>query len=210
MILTRREFLKLSGLAFGGALLPPPPPDEAPRLPEFMGRTIYTNYIYDRPSFNARQVGLIGAESVFNIYATALSEDTYYNRTWYQVQRGYVHSASVQPVRWQIQKPVNDIPKDGFLGEVTVPYTLAKPRPNANYNTIYKFYYETTHWVTDIDEDEAGNAWYEIHDDRYDTDYWVRADHVRRVTEAELAPLSPNVTDKRIEVDLDALVGHLW
>ncbi len=203
MMLSRRGFLKLSSLAFGAALIPPLPPDEAPRRPTLLGRTIYFNNVYDAPTFNGRQVGVIPSESVVSIFNTIQSTDNYYNRTWYEVQRGYIHSASVQPVKWQIQTPITNIPADGFLGEVSVPSTLAKPRPAANYNTTYRFYYATTHWITDIDEDAEGNRWYQVFDDRYDKNYWVRAEHIRRVPDSEMTPLSPNVSDKRIEVDLD-------
>lgn len=203
MTLSRRDFLKVSSLAFGAVLIPPLPPEEAPRRPTLLGRTIYFNNVYAAPSFNARQVGIIPSESVVNIYSTLTSTDNYYNRTWYEVQRGYIHSAAVQPVRWQVQTPITTIPEQGFLGEVSVPATLAKPRPGANYNTVYRFYYETTHWITDIDEDDEGNLWYEVFDDRYFKYYWVRAEHIRRITDAEMAPISPNVTDKKIEVDLD-------
>jgi hypothetical protein len=207
MLLSRRDFLKLSGLAFGAALLPPLPLDEAPRRATLLGRTIYLNYIYDRPSFNGRQVGLIPSESVFSIYNTVQSADSYYNRTWYEMQRGYVHSASVQPVRWQLQTPLTAVPPDGFLGEVTVPFTLAKAGPGINYNTAYRFYYSTTHWITDVvtDEDD-GLTWYRAFDDRFHEYNWVRADHIRRVSTGELAPISPGVADKRIEVDLDTQV----
>ncbi len=210
MILSRREFLKLSGLAFGAALLPPPPPEEAPRQAQFLGRTIYSNYIYDRPSFNARQLGLIQAESVFNIYATAKSEDQHYNQTWYQVQRGFVHSASVQPVRWQIQKPLKEVPEGGFLGEITVPFTQAKEGPRAGYTTLYKAYYETTYWIEDVTTDVDGLTWYKALDDRTLEYSWIRAEHVRRIPASELTPISPNVTDKRIEIDLEKQIFRAY
>jgi lipoprotein-anchoring transpeptidase ErfK/SrfK len=203
MFLSRREFLKLSGLAVGAALLPPLPPDEAPRRPRLLGRTIYFNQIFDKPNFNARQVGVIPSETVFSIYNTVTSTDNYYNRTWYEVQRGYVHSAAVQPVRWQTQIPLTEVPESGFLGEVTVPFTLAKTRPGVNYNTLYKYYYSTTYWIVDVDADDEGVPWYKVLDERTLENNWVRADHIRRVTDAEVSPISPEVTDKRIEVSLD-------
>jgi hypothetical protein len=210
MILTRREFLKLSGLAFGAALLPPPPPDEAPRQAQFMGRTIYANYIYDRPSFNARQLGLIQAESVFNIYATVRSEDDYYNPNWYQVQRGYVHTASVQPVRWQMQAPLKSVPEEGFLGEISVPFTLAKEGPRAGYATLYRAYYETTYWIEDVTTDVDGLTWYKALDDRTLEYSWIRAEHVRRIPPSELAPISPDVPNKRIEIDLEKQIVRAY
>lgn len=205
MELSRREFLRLAGLVFGAAALPPLPPDEAPRRGAFLGRTIYTNNIYQRPSFDARQVGLLGAESVFTIFRTVTSDDNHYNRTWYETGRGYVHSASVQPVRWQLNAPERRVPTGGFLGEVTVPFTLAKTRPGAFYNTVNKFYYSTTYWIHGRDADDEGHWWYKALDDRLEEYSWIRAEHVRRVTAAELAPVAPGAS-KRIEVDLKSQV----
>jgi hypothetical protein len=203
MMLSRREFLKLSSLAFGAALLPPIPLEEGPRQAKLLGRPIYMNNVYDRPSLNARQVGIIPAESIFSIFATVKSEDNYYNRTWYETQRGYVHSASVQPVRWQLNQPVKQVLDDGFLGEITVPYTLARNGPGSNYNTAARYYYSTTYWITQAQADDDGVTWYQSLDDRTQISYWVRGEHVRRVTAAEMAPISPSVADKRIEVNLE-------
>ena len=203
MILSRREFLKLSGLAFGVAMLPPIPLEEGPRQAVLLGRPIYLNNVYDRPAFNARRVSIIPAGSIFSIYATVQSADDYYNRTWYETDRGYVHSASVQPVRWQLQVPVPDIAKDGFLGEITVPYTDARNGPGTHYNTAYRFFYSTTYKITQAQADDDGTFWYQALDDRLQKYNWVRAEHVRRVTDAEMAPIAPDVADKRIEVDLE-------
>jgi lipoprotein-anchoring transpeptidase ErfK/SrfK len=147
-------------------------------------------------------VGVIQAGSVFNIYSTVQSTDKYYNRTWYEAQQGFVHSASVQPVRWQLQVPILDVPPKGFLGEVTVPVTLAQSGPGAHYNTAYSYFYSTTYWITNAKRDDSGTVWYQALDDRTQKDYWVRADHIRRVSDAEMAPIAPEVADKRIEVDL--------
>src|SRR5437868_1825214 len=110
MILSRREFLKLSGLVAGAAVLPRAPLSEARMRPLLLGRTIHLNNIYDQPSLKAKRIGVIPADSVFGIYETVQSSDSYYNKTWYQSDKGFVHSASVQPVRWEIQQPTVDIP----------------------------------------------------------------------------------------------------
>ena len=180
------------------------PAPEALLRPQLLGRTIYLNYIYDQPSLKAKHVGVIPAASVFSIYGTVMSADDYYNRTWYVVDKGYVHSASVQPVRWQIQPPTLDVPAEGFLGEVTVPMTEARSGPGAHYNTLYHFYYSTTYWVTGaLANDLDGSIWYETTDDRTMKKYWVLAEHVRRVTDDEMTPIDPAVGNKRIEVNLD-------
>jgi hypothetical protein len=204
MMLSRREFLKLSGLALGAALLPLPVASAAPlERPQLLGRAIYLNTVYDRPSFNGKHVGAVPAGSVFGIYGTVLSDDQHYNRTWYQAQQGYIHSASVQPVRWQVQQPRLDLPPGGFFGEVTVPVTLAKTGPGTHYNTAYNYFYSTTYWITAAQRNDDGSIWYQALDDRSLKSYWVRGEHVRQVTDDEIAPIDPGVADKRIEVDLE-------
>jgi hypothetical protein len=201
MALSRRKFLKLAGLAYGAALLPPLPPEESPRQAEGLGRAIHTIRIHDRPSADAPQVGLLAAETVFSIFGTVLSDDDNTNRTWFEMQRGFVHSAAVQPVRWLLNEPVGAMPEGGFLGEVTVPYTLAKTGPGSGFRTDYRFYYSTTYWITDMAADDEDNVWYRALDDRLRKYNWIRAEHVRRVRDSEITPLAPGKT-KRIEVDL--------
>jgi hypothetical protein len=203
MILSRRKFLQLSGLSLAAALLPPSPPDEAPRPVELLGRVTKAIHIYDRPSLTANTIGILLTDTIFNIYASVLSDDEHFNRTWYQIQRGFVYSGLVQPVRWQLQKPVQNVPKDGFLGEVTVPYTISKTGPNANYASVYRLYYSTTYWVTGADQDDAGTLWYRILDERLSHLSWVKAEHLRRVAADELTPISPAVKSKRIEINLE-------
>ena len=108
-------------------------------------------------------------------------------------------SGYVQPVRDEPNKPVLEIPEDGFLAEVTVPVAQAW---HDTRRVAYKFYYATTHWVTQTVTDKQGIVWYRVLDDRYDVYYFVEAEHLRPVTAEKLMPLSPDVTDKRIEVDL--------
>ena len=203
MNLSRREFLKLSGLAFGAALLPTFAAQAEPlRRPVLLGRTIYLNNVFDRPSLQAKHVSVIPAGSVFSIYGTVTSDDNAYNRTWYESEQGYVHSASVQPVRWEIQTPRLDIPAAGFLGEVTVPFTAAQNGPGQHYNTAYRYYYSTTYWITAAQRLSDGSIWYQSLDDRTLKTYWVRGEHIRQVSDAEMAPIDPDVADKHIEVNL--------
>jgi hypothetical protein len=203
MKLSRRDFLRASGLAAGGLLLPPPPPDEAPRRVDQLGRAVRGLYIYERPSFASRQLNFVGADSVFNIYGLAESEDDLPNRVWLRVRRGYVHSATVQFVRWQVETPSLDAPTDGFLGEVIVPVAQSKVGPGAQYRSSYRYYYGTTHWIMKTATDDDGTIWYGIFGDRTKVFSWARGDQIHRVTPKELAPLSPEITNKRIEVYLE-------
>lgn len=184
-------------------MLPPVPPDEAPRRVEQLGRAVRGLYIYARPSFESEQLNFLGADSVFNIYGSALDEDDAPNKVWWRVRRGYVHSAPVQLVGWELQTPSLDLPADGFLAEVTVPFAQSRVGPGAGYRFGYRFYYGTTHWVARAMVDDEGDVWYGILGDRTKAYNWVPGEHLRRVTAEELAPLSPEVRDKRIEISLE-------
>lgn len=200
--LNRRDFLKLTSLMLGGAFLPPLPPAEAPRQVTGLGRLVKGLYIYDRPSLKARPIKFVGAETLVNIFRTVESEDKHYNRQWYEIQQGYIHSATVQPVEWREQIPTLEIPKEGVLTEVSVPFTTSRTAPDAKAGVGYRLYYSTTHWAMSAKKDAEGRIWYRIFDDYLKTHFWVRGEHLRRISAEEVMPISPDVKDKRIEIDL--------
>ncbi|MFL7891024.1 MAG: L,D-transpeptidase, partial [Anaerolineales bacterium] len=67
----------------------------------------------------------------------------------------------------------------------------------------YRLYYETTHWITAVDQGPDGRAWYQITDELQPWSYWVPASHLRPIGDEELAPISPDFPahEKRIEVN---------
>ena len=69
-------------------------------------------------------------------------------------------------------------------------------------------YYESTHWVKSVTTGADGQVWYQVRDDKFDKLYYAHAEHLRIMTEEELAPISPDVpdTNKKIQVRLDAQV----
>lgn len=184
-------------------MLPPVPPDEAPRQVEQLGRAVRGLYVHARPSFQSEQLNFLGADSVFNLYGAAEDEGGAPHRVWWRVRRGFVPSAPVQLVGWELQTPSPDMPAEGFLGEVTVPFTPSRLGPGPQYKFGYRFYYGTTHWITRTAEDAEGRLWYGVFGDRTKAFNWVPGEHLRRVTAEELAPLSPGIADKRIEISLE-------
>jgi lipoprotein-anchoring transpeptidase ErfK/SrfK len=200
---SRRSFLKWSSLLAGGLLLPPLPPDEAPRQVEQLGRAVRGLYVYERPSFQSRQLNFLSADTVFNIFGSAPAEEDLPNKTWWRVRRGFVHSPPVQLVRWEPQAASTEVPEGGFLGEVSVPVAASRLGPGSQYKFGYRFYYGTTHWITRASVDEAGQVWYGVRGDRTQAFSWVKGEQIHRVTPEEIASLSPEVQDKRIEVSLE-------
>lgn len=214
--LSRRDFLKLSGLGLLGLAFPGRPlpffldPAAGPAASATLQGRIATGMLwsYDAPSPKGKRVKMYWRDLVVNIVGTAIDEDTTaYNRIWYQLQDGsYLYSGWVQPVRTVLNDPVSTFPQDGLLGEVSVPFTDAYELPDFNAKVKYRLYYETTHWATETALGPEGSVWYRLLDDKFKLFYFVPARHVRIVSPSELAPISPNVPnkDKRIEVRLDA------
>ena len=208
-ILSRRDFLKLSGAGLLGLFLPPIPidPTFAQLAPNQQGRvTNATIMVYDVPSFEGEMVKVYWRDIVLPIAGVAISDDeTAYNRIWYQIgDEGYAYSGAIQPVKTILNDPVNSLPEEGALAEVTVPYSDARWKPGEDAEFAYRLYYETTHWVEQPVSDAEGNPWYRLYDDKWKFHYCVPARHLRIVPAEELSPLSPEVPPhhKRIEVRL--------
>jgi lipoprotein-anchoring transpeptidase ErfK/SrfK len=213
--LSRRDFLKLSGLGLAGLFFP------SPKFPAFFdnpydaqqGRvTSRLIWSHERPSYEAEQVRLFWHDLILPITNATVSEDeTAYNRVWYDTGTdGFVYSGHIQPVRTILNTPRSVIPKTGLLAEVTVPYSDAHEMPDFESKVGYRVYYETVHWVKSVVTGEGDKKpWYQILDDKWDKLYYVPAEHLRVLSDAELAPLSPDIPEeeKRIEVRLtDQLV----
>jgi lipoprotein-anchoring transpeptidase ErfK/SrfK len=209
-VLSRRDFLKLSGYGLMGMILPdfslnlPPQNDFANLQGRVIDRILWS---FDEPHPKSRRKNLYWHDLIVPITNTAISDDeSAHNRVWYELEDGgYVYSGSIQPVRTILNTPQN-IPLTGALGEVSVPYTDARETPEPKGNVIYRLYYETVHWVqaTYIDTGD-GSVWYFLLDDKFDQFYYVPAEHIRLLPDEELAPLSQHVPDKekRVEVRLN-------
>jgi hypothetical protein len=208
--LSRRDFLKLSGSGLLGFFLPSRPLSFfSDPEPSYQGRIATDSvWAYDIPSLKGTRAKLYWRDLIVNIDRAAVDEDTSaYNRIWYKLTDGtYLYSGSVQPVRTILNEAVSTFPKEGSLGEISVPFTDAYEAPNPNSKVIYRLYYETTHWALEFVPGPDGNAWYRLLDDKFEQFYFVPAKHVRILPLSELEPISPSVLprEKRIEVLLGA------
>jgi len=202
--LSRRDFLKLTGIGLFG-LLTPHWRGSAELDPGQQGRILETNInVFDIPSFTGKIVKFYWKDSVVSITNVTIGDnDPPYNRVWYKIgEEGYAHSGTIQPVRTRLNLPTNEIPAGGVLGEVTVPYTDAYWEPNKGSEVAYRYYYETTHWVGGLESADNGDLWYRILEDKWEDVFYVPAAHIRLMTPDELTPLSPHIPldEKRIEV----------
>jgi lipoprotein-anchoring transpeptidase ErfK/SrfK len=208
MPITRREFLKLSAAGFLSLALAELRLDEVFALESpvsFQGRTAISGVpLYETPSFKSKQIKLIGKDRVLELQSQLTGEGTY-NRIWYHIAEGYVHSAEIQPVHTELQKPVTELKRKQALGEISVPFSDTRHTYNIYAERAYRVYYGSTHWVTDINTNPTdGSVWYRILDNHLEQYFYLAAEHVRFVPDEELSPLSPDVPNalKTIYVDL--------
>lgn len=210
--LSRRDFIKLSGLGMASLLAPPLNFNLQDTFTPHQGRvTTRTIWLYDEPNFQANRLKIYPRDSLFTITNTAISDDdSAHNRVWYEIEElGYVYSGNVQPVKTLLNTARMDIPQEGLLSEVSVPYTDAYEEPDAQSNVAYRIYYESTHWINSVSISEKdGQVWYQIRDDKWNKLYYTRAEHLRIFSAEELAPISPDVPneEKKIEVRLDSQI----
>ena len=215
--LTRRNFLTLSGMSLFALVWPRMRSKFQASLFEQEGRVCTGSAkVYQLPSFSSNEVREIWKDTILPItYVTIGDKEPEYNRVWYRIgSEGYVHSGSIQPVQTTLNEPQAAIPETGILAEVTMPFTDAHSHPGNEFAVIYRYYFETTHWVDKLVQDHAGGLWYRVREDRWDYIYYVPAEHLRIIPADELNPRSPFVPDaaKRIEVNLAAqiVIAYEW
>jgi len=202
---SRRDFLKLMGsMAFGLTFTPPlsadvPPP--APALPFNLGRVTWPIPLWSRPSFTSQKIGRRSFNTIVKIYQITIGDTPKHNPVWFKVDGGWLQSSSVQPVWETSQRPMMTIPATGVLAEVTMPRTDAWYGLGERYATPSYLCYGSVHWVEEAVTDAQGKVWYRIRDD-FKVDNFVDATHLRLIPDSELAPLSPEVDNKRIEINL--------
>lgn len=232
-MLSRRTVLKLASLGLMRAALPPLPkvdfytdgdsavPVTKKPVVAFARGLNVGGVVRSEPSTQAPQVGALRRDAVLPIYAEVQADSgSAYNKLWYEVEGGYVHSALAHPVRWQLNRPVTDAGEKGFWAEVTVPFVDARVGPATKaLPTKYRYYGGTVYKVIkavkseDAPDDLAkaklpfsGSTewWYQIEDEMFPGRYFVPASHLRPVAQSEFAPLSPNVdpAEKTIAVNL--------
>lgn len=224
-LITRREFLKLSGAAFGSALFgsafqsgsggPLQFTNDFPRQPGIdMGTlarvAVKQVDVRSLPNDQAPIVGNRFRDQIIQIYEELRPPDApiFYNTLWYRVWGGYIHSARLQKVTVRLNDPVAWVSPAGQLAEVTVPYTTAYQftkwdgwRPWRG----SRLYYSSIHWITAVEAGPDSQPWYKVVNELSESEnYLVPASHMRPIDPVEYSPLSPEVPPdkKRIEVSL--------
>ena len=208
--LSRRGFIRVTGASLLG-LAVPAPSQAAPYVwaatEGLLGRVLFDGaQVRAAPSLDSAQVDILAFDEVVPVVRAIVGDEWLASsRVWYEIpDRGFIHSAWVQPVRDLPQKPMTSVSPRGILTEVSIPFVDAFSEPDDDSDRLYRLYYESTHWITGVEKDGGGRWWYRIHDDRIAADYFAPAPAFRPIPLSELTPISPTVApdEKRIEVSL--------
>ncbi|KAA3644138.1 MAG: L,D-transpeptidase [Chloroflexi bacterium] len=220
--LTRREFLKLSATSLGALLIVPP--QRTKLMPDFpsgerLGRVVAGALsLHARPTPDSAKIRTAYEDEILVIERTVLGSQPFrQNQTWQETPEGYVWSPDIQPVLNLPNDPLVDLPQTslgaGVWAEVTVPYVdlaIANPPARAPWlrNRLEsglspRFFYSQIVWVDQIEVDAEGQVWYGLNERfGYGDLFWAPAEAFRLLTPEEVTPISPEVENKYIRVDV--------
>ena len=167
--LNRRGFLKHSGAAMAGLLLPLDCfPLEDPRIrpaPASLGRiaTWWQQTIRTKPDPRSDIVTYLSRDEIIPLYAAVDGVAPWpSNAVWYKTDGGYIHSGYVYPSEDSpTSEVIADVEEPGFWAEVVVPIARARSTPESEY-TLRKLYYGTVYRVVGAEQDTSGEWWYQL------------------------------------------------
>lgn len=148
----------------------------------------------------------------------------YGSSRWVETPDGYIYAPRLQPVWNRPNEPIKSLPATpanavpggtgfGMWVEVTVPYVdiiMRQPisssifRERLAINQPARLYYSMVLWVDQMETTPEGKVLYRVNE-RYGNPgdlYWVPAEAMRPMAAEELSPISPDVTDKQVVVNV--------
>lgn len=216
--ISRRRFLKLAFAGLGGLAMRSLPAWSAlPAFPQAkrLGRVnVGMAELKLRPDADGPTVGKVYEDEVLPWITERVGRRPYrQNQRWVETPGGYVWAPYLQPVKNMPNQPLSSLPETslgaGMWAEVSVPYVdvlLANPparSPWLQYTAFPRLYYSQVFWIDEIKTDEQGQVWYRINERYgYGDLLWAAAEGFRLLAAEEVAPLSPEVEEKRVVVNI--------
>lgn len=221
--LSRRDFLKLS--ASGLAVFGMEPWKRRFSLTDFpqaerLGRVAVGKVdIKMRPDEKSDSVGILYEDNVVPWLRETIGRQPFRNnQKWVETPDGYIWSPHIQPVKNQLNNPVTTLPNtslgSGMWVEVSVPFVdLILDNPPARspwleyrleFGPIPRLYYSQIVWIDDVKVDAQENIWYRVSEPygSYGDIFWAIAEGFRPISQEEIAPINPEVSEKRILVNV--------
>ncbi|MCJ7694297.1 MAG: L,D-transpeptidase [Anaerolineaceae bacterium] len=226
-MISRRKFIKLTGLAMGALIFPKwssdilQPQQQIPSA-ERLGRICAGEAgaqfeVKSEPYWNAPSTGIVWRDEVVEWKRDVVAKQLDYNRynqKWVETPKGYIYGAYVQPVKNIVNQPLTEFPllpngERGLWVEISAPVVDLIPATTPSSYWIRetlkpRIYYSQIFWAYDI-RNMDGKTEYLLME-KYGAvpdNYWVDATTCRPITTDEIAPINPDNGDKKIKVDLN-------
>jgi lipoprotein-anchoring transpeptidase ErfK/SrfK len=220
--ISRKEFLQLGGLGLSATALRPlnkfTLAEDFP-VSERLGRVadpVVT--LRSRPTTDAPVVGELREDTIVPWLREVVGYTPFRSQRWIETDQGYVWSPLLQPVENRPNAAIDSLldtsQGPGMWMEVTVPYvnvSLVNANPISPRVTFLtesglpiRLYYGQIIWVDDIRTGDQGVEYHvkELHGS-YGDHFWGPAEAFRPIQPDELAPISPEVEEKSILIDLN-------
>jgi hypothetical protein len=169
-----------------------------------------------KPDLNSQTVGSVVRDDVIPWYHTRAASNVdlnSINQRWVETEGGFVYAGYVQPVKNLPNLPVDKLlvtgEKPGMWVEITVPVvdiTVQGARGTYWLQHALKprLYYGQVFWASEIRTNESNKVEYLL-TQRFgaaEEHYWTPAVACRVITPEEVTPISPEVEDKKVVVNL--------
>jgi lipoprotein-anchoring transpeptidase ErfK/SrfK len=211
--LSRRDFLKLSGLALGGLAFSPFLPGLTDFDDSFVVRIGTANMpVRKEPSDQSRIELSRYRDELVHVYGEVTAAEPKHNPVWYRVWGGYLHRGRLHRVRTIYQEAIKSIPAGTRLAaDISVPFTNPwRYSKLAGWQILSPpLYYGSVHFIEAVEQGppmaDYEGPWYRIFDELdSNVTYYAPAIHMRVLPPDMLSPISPDVPyqDKLIEINL--------
>ena len=217
--ISRRDFLKLSALAMGALAMAPyrywqQTADEWANGGKF-GRVCQGKVsIRSKPDPNASVTKDIYDDAlVVWLREVVGTSPGYGSRRWVETPDGYIYSPRLQPSFNHPNEPLKELPvtngEKGMWGEVTIPWVdlrIANPpirTPSLKDKVFPRLYYSQVTWIDDMRTGPDGAPQYRLNQKfgTYGDMFWAPAAGFKPITAEDIAPISPEVENKKVVVD---------
>jgi lipoprotein-anchoring transpeptidase ErfK/SrfK len=225
MSISRRKFVQLAALGVSGLLFDrrqmPTGVSEFPNYDRLGRICAGAAEVKALPSIDSQTIGMVYEDTVLPWLRERAAINKDWNRIiqrWVETPDGYVYSAYIQPVRNLPNQPVDSLTPMSFSNggwfEVTVPYAdaILNSGPSSNswvsarveQGLPIRVYYGQVFFVDNMRVDNNGKTYYRVNPNYYGglDMLWVPAEALRLITPEDISPISPEVENKRVVINL--------
>ena len=216
--ISRRDFINISGSALGAlALQRIKSSSQIFEFPEAerLGRVAVGKIERKmRPDIDSPTVDVLYQDAVVSWLREMVGwNPNRISQRWVETPDGYIWSPYLQPVLNLPNSPVTSLPQttlgQGLWVEITIPWVdliLENETPISPWlkNTeMPRLYFSQILWVDQVKSDDQGNYWLHVNERYgYGDRFWADAKAFREITAEEVSPISPEVEEKRIFVNV--------